>query len=231
MHQPGTSWPRMPFGSRRAMTSLSSGVGGRVSRHVTVDGELEAGGGDDLVDGHAGVHAHQAHAVVRAAEVEDGEVGDDVPQLVMLLHPLAELRGAVVADAGHDVDLLHEHPRRVRRDPVAGDVLHRVAGRAAHAEQLHLRLRGVADEREVLVAERVELRRTHHHVTAARPHDVEHRAVRVPRLDRLVGIVARRAGCRWRRAAPRRRSSRGRARTRRVRDDHRWRGSCRSGWP
>ena len=100
------------------------------------------------------------------------------------------------------------------RDPVAGDVLHRVAGRAAHAEQLRLRLRGIADEREVLVAERVDLRRAHHHVAAPRPHDVEHRAVRVPRLDglRRVGVADRDRCCSP--AAPRRRSSPGRARTR-----------------
>ena len=39
--------------------------------------------------------------------------------------------------------------------------------------------------REVLVAVRVDLGRAHHHVAAARPHDVEHRPVRVPRLDDL----------------------------------------------
>ena len=33
--QPGTSWLRMPLGSRRAITSVSSGVGGRVSSTVS----------------------------------------------------------------------------------------------------------------------------------------------------------------------------------------------------
>jgi hypothetical protein len=57
------------------------------------------------------MHADEAHAVVGATEVEDREVGDHVAQLVVLLHPLTELGGAVVPDAGDDVDLLHEHLR------------------------------------------------------------------------------------------------------------------------
>ena len=203
-----------PRGSSRPITSSSSAVGAAGLGHVGVDGEREAGRRDHLVDGDAGVHAAQTHAVVGTLEVEDGEVGDDAPELVVLAHPVAELGGAVVADAGHDVDVLHEHLGRVVGDPIARDVLHRVAGRAAHAEQLHLRVRGVADEGEVLVAVGVDLRRAHHHVTAARPHHVEHRAVGVPRLDRLLGVVDAERACRWRRAEPRRRSSPDRVRTR-----------------
>ena len=52
----------------------------------------------------------QAHPVVGAAEVEHAEVGDDAAQVVVLARAGAEPRGPVVADAGHDVDLLDEHP-------------------------------------------------------------------------------------------------------------------------
>ena len=44
--------------------------------------------------------------MVGRLEVEDAEVGDDAPELVVRAHPVAELGGAVVADAAHDVDLL-----------------------------------------------------------------------------------------------------------------------------
>ena len=47
-----------PCGSRPARSPRAlPRSGARRLRHVAVDGELEAGGRDDLVDGHAGVHA------------------------------------------------------------------------------------------------------------------------------------------------------------------------------
>ena len=91
---------------------------------------------------------------------QHAEVRDDAHDLVEAARARAELGGAVVADAAHDVDRGHEHARRVARDPVRRLVVDRVAGRAAHAEQLRASAaRAIADEREVLVAVLVDLAR------------------------------------------------------------------------
>src|SRR6478752_2567256 len=53
--------------------------GGYVGGHL----DLEAGRLADLVDGHARVDAEQAHAVVRALDVEDPQVADDPVDVVV----------------------------------------------------------------------------------------------------------------------------------------------------
>ena len=139
---------------RAAPRRSARGVSGTSS---AID-ELEAGGRDDLVDGHAGVHRAQAHAVVGRLEVEHAEVGDDAADLVEARRRRRRARRRGRSRRRDTTSTCsHEHLRRVVRDPVARGVVDRVARRAAEAEQLRLRLVPVADEREVLVAEPVDL--------------------------------------------------------------------------
>src|SRR5262245_9640415 len=114
-------------------------------------------------------------------EVEYCEVRHHATDLMELAGCGPGERDPVVAHTGDAVDRLYEHPRRVLRDPVARGVVHGVAGRAAHAEELRLRLRPGADARNVLVPEAVDLRGSHHHVTLAGPDDIEHLRERHPR--------------------------------------------------
>ena len=215
----------------RAMTSSSSAVGARVSGTSASTASSKPVAATTSSTVTPGCTRRSRMRWSGLSKSSTREVGDDAPELVVLAHPVAELGGAVVPDAGHDVDLLHEHLGRVVGDPVAGDVLHRVAGRAAHAEQLHLRVRRVADEGEVLVAVAVDL--------ATRPSSRDGGPTTPRRTWPGRGSTPRpswrgrrrRAGCRWRRGAPHRRSSPGRVRTRRGPGGRRWRGWCRSGWP
>src|SRR5689334_17874904 len=109
-------------------------VGGRAGLgDVVGDHEREAGVLDNLVDRDARVQRPQSHRVVRRLEVEHALVGDDAPDLVELRHGGGPGRGAVVAHTRHTVDLLDEHASRVVRHPVAGRMVDRVPGRAAHA--------------------------------------------------------------------------------------------------
>ena len=86
------------------------------------------------------------------------EVGDDARISWKRVAASPSCGGAVVADAAARRRPSGTNTRvRVVRDPVARRVVDRVAGRAAHAEQLRLRLLAVADEREVLVAVLVDL--------------------------------------------------------------------------
>ena len=78
--------------------------------HVVGDDELEAGGGDDLVDGHAGVHRRAGACGGRASRSRARQVGDDAADLVEARRLRAERGGAVVADAGHGVDLRRTRP-------------------------------------------------------------------------------------------------------------------------
>ena len=171
-------------------------------------------------------------AVVGRLEVEHAEVRDDAHELVEARRARAELGGAVVADAAHDVD------RRARTPASSGSgssttcvSLIVLPGRAAHAEQL--RASGFAcdaDEREVLVAERsiwlapiITWRRPDHTTSNIERYGFQ------PRDDLLRRRRRRPAGC-SRRAAPRRRSSRARARTSPWRGGRRSSAACRSGW-
>src|SRR4051812_6670570 len=112
---------------------------------VAVDVDLAAAGGTDLVDRHAGVGRQQPHGVAWALEVDDREVADNTVHLVEPGGCGAGLLRARLADAGHDVDLLDEHPLAVLGHPVAGLVVDGVARRTARAEQLSLRVCEVAD--------------------------------------------------------------------------------------
>ena len=103
-------------------------------------------------------------------------------------------------------------------------------GRAAEAEQLHLRPAVVgADGGEVLVAERVELAGAHDHVAPTAPSDVEHRPVGVVGLDRRAagpgegGVVGDQRGLavRHHQVGLERGAGRGARRSS---------GPCRSGW-
>ena len=86
-------------------------------------------------------------------------------------------------------------------------------GAPRQAEQLHLRLRAVADEREVLVAVLVDLRRAHHHVAPARPDTSNIVRYGFHASTTFSGVVDADGHVVARRAAPRRRSSPGRARS------------------
>ena len=77
------------------------------------------------------------------------------------------------------------------RHPVARGVVDRVPRGSADPEELHLRPAPVPDARDVLVAEPVQLRRSHHHVAPAGRDHVEHGAERHPPLhDLAVRVVA-----------------------------------------
>ncbi len=189
-HGFGTSSSPRPFGSMRSRIQISSSSVGR--RDVGTSASIASSkpvARDDVVDGDAGMHGAQPHAVVGSLEVEDAEVGDDAVDVVEPSAVRFEIAGPVVADTAHDVDGGYEGAGRVRGDPVRGLVVDRVARRAPHAEQLRARRGMRADEREVLVAELVDLAPAHHHVAPPRPHDVEHRAVRVPARDDLLGVL------------------------------------------
>ena len=172
-----TSRSRCAPGSRTRDELELLGRGQAGLGHVVGDGEREAGGGHDVLDADAGMVRAQAHGALRRLEVEDAEVGDDAPDVVEARRPGPGRGGPGVADAAHHVDLLHERAHGVVRHPVAGGVVDRVAGRAAHADELHLGPVVGPDGRDVLVAGAVDLARHHHDVAPARPHDVEHAAV------------------------------------------------------
>ena len=120
---------------------------------------------------------HESHRVVGGGEVEDPEVGDHVADLVEAGGRRSGGGGARVADTRHHVDLLDEGAGRVVRHPVAGRVVDRVAGRAAHPDQLRLGPFPWADGADVLVAGAVDLGRHHDQVATTGPDDVEHPAV------------------------------------------------------
>ena len=125
-----------------------------------------------------------------------------------------------------------EHARRVVRDPVARGVVDGVAGRAAEAEQLapwaapSRRWRRCSGCRTGRSGWRPSSR------GAGRDHThVEHRAERDSSPRRPSASVDADGHRRWRRAAPRRRSSAGRARRSPGPAGRRSSGWCRSGWP
>ena len=88
-------------------------------------------------------------------------------------------RGAVVADAGHDVDAAPRTTRgRMVRDRSSwSGWLMVLPGAPRMPSSCALGRRRVADAGDVLIAEAIDLRRAHHDVAPARPDDVEDRAV------------------------------------------------------
>src|SRR5262249_56760297 len=88
----------------------------------------------------------------------------------------------VIADPTDHVDPVDQDAPSVPRQPVAHWMVQRVAGSTANAEQLSLGPSPVADTGDVLVAELVQLRGTHHHVPPARRQHREDLAERQPAL-------------------------------------------------
>ena len=83
-----SSASRSDPGSRTSRSSRrSSSVGTRDSGDVGGDHERESRRRGDVVDRDAGVHGPEAHGVFLRLEVEDAEVGDDAPDLVVLRSP------------------------------------------------------------------------------------------------------------------------------------------------
>ena len=90
----GSSFSRRPFGSITSRMSLSSSsVGGRLSGTSSGTTSSKPVAATHLVDGHAGVHRAQPHAVVGRLEVEARtRFGDDPADLVEPARRRAELR-------------------------------------------------------------------------------------------------------------------------------------------
>src|SRR5690554_7468118 len=84
-----------------------------------------------------------------------------------------ELGDAIVANPAHDIDGLNEDILRMPRHPIARRMIDRVARRAAHAEELHLRLIEIADAADILVTITIDLGRAHHDVAFPPPEHIE----------------------------------------------------------
>ena len=123
-----------PGSSTTRMRSSSSGVGRRASTSAgMVSSKLVAA--TYVLDRDARVVRAQSHrrSASRSRRRRDWRRRGG---LVKARGAAARGAGAAVADAADDVDVLDERPRAVVRDPVAGRMVDRVAGRPPYADEL-----------------------------------------------------------------------------------------------
>ncbi|CAB4951501.1 unannotated protein [freshwater metagenome] len=109
----------------------------------------------------------------------------------MGLDPITKFCGTVVANSRNRVDLFHEDTIGLITNEIRGRVVDRVARSSTNTEKLRLRLVPVANIGNVLIAERVDLACTHHHMATTAPQGIEHRAERNPTFNLLVGTADR----------------------------------------
>src|SRR6478752_8444222 len=128
---------------------------------IVVKDQLEAGLVLHLFAANAGIESGNLHAPLLVLEREHREFGDDAEHAAGRQAAFrARVAAAYEAGAGDEVDMLDEAALLVlHRDDHVREARNIVA--AAGAWKARLRMRGIADERRIEIAELIDLRATH----------------------------------------------------------------------